>query len=126
MNIQNTGRATQFGIGQPVPRKEDVKLLRGEGRYTDDLQLPGQAYAYILRSSVAHGNIKSIDAAAAKNMPGVLGIFTGTDVAQYGTLQSALPFKSRDGSDMKKPPRAALPVDKVRFFGDPIACVVAE
>ena len=59
-------------------------------------------------------------------MPGVLGVYTGADVKAYGTLQSALPFKSRDGSDMKKPPRPALPTDKVRFVGDPIACVVAE
>src|SRR5882672_6325095 len=128
MNIQDpaTTRTTKFGIGQPALRKEDAKLLRGEGRYTDDVDLPGQAYAYILRSSVAHGRIKSIDTAAAKEMPGVLGIYTGADVAQYGTLQSALPFKSRDGSDMKKPGRTALPTDKVRFVGDPIACVVAE
>ncbi len=59
-------------------------------------------------------------------MPGVLGVYTGEDVKAYGTLQSALPFKSKDGSDLKKPPRPALPTDKVRFVGDPIACVVAE
>ena len=59
-------------------------------------------------------------------MPGVLGVYTGADLAGYGTLQSGLPFKSRDGSDMKKPRRPALPTDKVRFVGDPIACVVAE
>ncbi len=126
MNIQSPGRTTPFGIGQPLPRKEDDRLLRGEGRYTDDISLPNQAHAYILRSSVAHGRIRSIDTAAAKTMPGVLGIFTGEDLKAYGTLQSALPFKSRDGSDMKKPGRAALPTDKVRFGGDPIACVVAQ
>jgi carbon-monoxide dehydrogenase large subunit len=126
MNIQSPGRTVQFGIGQPLPRKEDDRLLRGQGRYTDDISLPGQAYAYIIRSNVAHGRIRSIDTAAAKAMPGVLGIFTGEDLKSYGTLQSALPFKSRDGSDMKKPGRAALPTDKVRFVGDPIACVVAQ
>jgi carbon-monoxide dehydrogenase large subunit len=126
MNIQSPGRTVQFGIGQPLPRKEDDRLLRGQGRYTDDISLPGQTYAYILRSNVAHGRIRSIDTAAAKAMPGVLGIFTGEDLKSYGTLQSALPFKSRDGSDMKKPGRAALPTDKVRFVGDPIACVVAQ
>ena len=124
MNIQNTA-ATRYAIGQSRLRAEDPKLLRGEGRYTDDINLPGQAYAYILRSNVAHGRIKSIDTAAAKAMPGVLGVYIGADLTAYGTLQSALPFKSRDGSDMKKPPRAALPTDKVRFVGDPIACVVA-
>src|SRR3974390_1542072 len=126
MNIQSSGRTTQFGIGQPLVRKEDDRLLRGQGRYTHDICLPDQAYAYILRSSVAHGRIKSIDTAAAKAMPGVLGIVTGEDLKGYGTLQSALPFKSRDGSDMKKPGRAALPTDKVRFVGDPIVCVVAQ
>jgi carbon-monoxide dehydrogenase large subunit len=127
MNIQDIA-STKSGtaIGQPVPRKEDATLLRGQGRYTDDINLPNQAYAYILRSQVAHGRIKSIDTAAAKAMPGVLGVYTGADLKAYGTLQSALPFKSKDGSDMKKPPRPALPTDKVRFVGDPIACVVAQ
>ena len=127
MNIQDTAKTrSAYAIGQPVLRKEDAKLLRGEGRYTDDINLPGQAYAYILRSTVAHGRIKSIDTAAAKAMPGVLAVYTGADLEAYGTLQSALPFKSRDGSDLKKPPRPALPTDKVRFVGDPIACVVAR
>ena len=127
MNLHDTSSAqSATAIGQPALRKEDPKLLRGEGRYTDDISLPNQAFAFIVRSSVAHGRIKSIDTAAASKMPGVLGIYTGADLKDYGTLQSALPFKSRDGSDMKKPPRPALPTDKVRFFGDPIACVVAE
>src|SRR6185436_1464612 len=127
MNIQDTANTrSAYAIGQPVKRKEDGKLLRGQGRYTDDINLPNQAYAFILRSTVAHGRIRSINTEAAKKMPGVLGIYTGSDVTSYGTLQSALPFKSKDGSDMKKPPRPALPTDKVRFVGDPIACVVAE
>jgi carbon-monoxide dehydrogenase large subunit len=127
MNIQDTATArSAYAIGKPVARKEDNELLRGQGRYTDDINLPSQAYAYILRSSVAHGRIKSIRTDAAKSMPGVLGIYTGDDLKPYGTIQSALPFKSRDGSDMKKPGRAMLPTDKVRFVGDPIACVVAN
>ncbi len=127
MNIQPTAATrSSFGIGEPIQRKEDPKLLRGEGRYTDDINLPGQAYAYILRSSIAHGRIKSIDTSEAARMPGVLAVYTGADMKPYGTLQSALPFKSRDGSDLKKPGRPALPTDKVRFVGDPIACVVAE
>src|SRR5436190_19880339 len=127
MNIQDTANSrSAFAIGQPVPRKEDGKLLRGEGRYTDDINLPNQAHAFILRSTIAHGRIKSINTAAAKTMKGVLGVYTGADLKQYGTLQSALPFKSKDGTDLKKPPRAALPTDKVRFVGDPIVCVVAQ
>src|SRR5947208_15631131 len=111
MNVQDHASdwaLKKFGIGQPVPRTEDPRLLRGEGRYTDDIDLPGQAYAVIVRSRYAHGRIKSIDTAAAKAMPGVLGVYTGADIKQYGTLQSALPFKSRDGSDMKNPGRHAL------------------
>ncbi len=127
MNIQDTANIRPgHAIGQPVLRKEDQTLLRGQGRYTDDLNLPGQAHAYIVRSRNAHGRIKSIDTSAAKAMPGVLGVYTGADLKAYGTLQSALPFKSKDGTDMKKPPRPALPTDKVRFVGDPVACVVAE
>lgn len=127
MNIQDTAKSrSAYAIGQPVPRKEDATLLRGEGRYTDDINFPNQAHAHILRSSLAHGRIRSINTDAAKRMKGVLAVYTGADVAQYGTLQSALPFKSKDGTDLKKPPRPALPTDKVRFVGDPIACVVAE
>src|SRR3569833_1264778 len=127
MNIQDAPAIkSAYAIGQPVNRKEDDRLLRGQGRYTDDVNLPGQAYAYMLRSSVAHGRIKSIKTDVAKTMAGVLGVYTGEDLKGYGTIQSALPFKSRDGSDMKKPGRAMLPTDKVRFVGDPIACVVAN
>jgi carbon-monoxide dehydrogenase large subunit len=127
MNIQdNVNARSQYAIGRPVLRKEDATLLRGQGRYTDDISLNGQAHAYILRSRHAHGRIRSIDIAKAKAMPGVLGVYTGADLKAYGTLQSALPFKNRDGSEMKKPGRPALPTDKVRFVGDPIACVVAE
>ena len=125
MNIQDTSRSA-YAIGEPVKRKEDPTLLRGQGRYTDDINLPGQAYAYILRSTVAHGRIRSIDTSAAKTMPGVLAIYTGEDMKAYGTIQSGLPFKSRDGSDMKKPGKVMLAADKVRYVGDPIACVVAE
>ena len=128
MNIQGpaTAHANKFGIGQPVLRAEDPKLLRGEGRYTDDINLPGQAYAAVVRSRYAHGVIRSIDTDAARKMPGVLAIYTGANIAHYGPLKSNLPFKSRDGSDMKKPRREALASGKVRFAGDPIACVVAE
>jgi carbon-monoxide dehydrogenase large subunit len=128
MNLQapSTASAIRFGIGQPVLRSEDPKLLRGEGRYTDDINLAGQAYAVVVRSRHAHGIIRSIDTDAARKIPGVLAVYTGADIAQYGPLKSNLPFKSRDGSDMKKPRRQALPSDKVRFVGDPITCVVAE
>ena len=111
----------KFGIGQPVPRNEDPTLLRGEGRYTDDVNLPGQAHAVIVRSQVAHGTIRGIDTAEAKAMPGVLGVWTGADLvaAGFGLLKCIIPFPNRDGSPMKKPDRPSLATDKVRFVGDP-------
>jgi aerobic carbon-monoxide dehydrogenase large subunit len=129
MNVQNDPHSLalmKFGIGQPVPRSEDPTLVRGEGCYTDDVRLAGEAYVAMVRSSVAHGVIKGIDTAAARKMPGVLGVYTGADLAQYGTLKCIIPFNNRDGTPMIKPPRPALPTDKVRFVGDPVAFVVAE
>ncbi len=117
---------TKFGIGQPVTRKEDPTLVRGEGRYTDDINLPNQAYAVMVRSSQAHGIIRSIDTEAAKAMPGVLAVLTGADMTAYGGLKCNLPLKSRDGSPIRYTPRPALAADKVRFVGDPVACVIAD
>ena len=116
----------KFGIGQPVPRQEDPTLLRGEGRYTDDMNLPNQAWCVMVRSQVAHGVIKGIDTAEAKTMPGVLGVWTGADLADYGPLKTLIPVPNRDGSPMKMPTRPSLATDKVRFVGDPVAFVVAE
>jgi carbon-monoxide dehydrogenase large subunit len=116
----------KFGIGQPVRRSEDPILVRGEGRYTDDVSRPGQAYAVMVRSREPHGVIRSIDTAAAKTMPGVLAVITGEDLKDYGGLKCLLPLKSRDGTPIKYKPRPALVTDKVRFVGDPVACVVAE
>jgi carbon-monoxide dehydrogenase large subunit len=129
MNIQDKTSdwgLVKFGVGQPVRRTEDPILVQGHGRYTDDLNLPNQAYAVFVRSRHAHGVIKAIDTAAARTMPGVLAIYTGADLSAYGTLKCVVPFKNRDGSEMKKPKRPSLPTDKVRFVGDPIAIVVAE
>src|SRR6266478_2683352 len=118
----------KFGIGQPVPRQEDPTLLKGEGRYSDDVQLPNVAHAVMVRSQIAHGIIKGIDIAEAKKMPGVLGVWTGADLnaAGYGTLKTLIPVPNRDGTPMKTPTRHSLATDKVRFVGDPVAFVVAE
>ncbi len=116
---------TKFGIGQPVRRSEDPTLVRGEGCYADDISLPGQAYAVLVRSTFAHGTIRSIDTAAAKAMPGVLAVLTAADLAGYGGLKCSLPLKNRDGSPIHYVPRPALAADKVRYVGDPVACVVA-
>jgi len=126
---QETAIALQkYGVGQPVRRKEDDTLVRGKGKYTDDFNLPRQTYAWIVRSSHAHGIIRGIDTKAAKAMPGVLGIWTGTDLAAagYGPFTCGLPLKSRDGTPLLQTNRTALMTDKVRYVGDPVAFVVAE
>ena len=123
----DTIAALKFAVGQPVPRSEDPILVRGAGRYTDDINLPGQAYAAMVRSAVAHGVIRGIDASAARAMPGVLAVYTGDDLqaAGYGAFPNVVALKNRDGSQMRKPKRIALATDRVRFVGDPVAFVVA-
>ena len=117
---------TRFGVGQPVRRTEDPALVQGRGCYTDDISLPGQAYAVLVRSTIAHGVLRGVDTEAAKGMPGVLAVLTAADLAGYGGLKTALPLKNRDGSPIHYVPRPALTSDKVRFVGDPVACVIAE
>jgi carbon-monoxide dehydrogenase large subunit len=119
---------TATGIGAPVRRKEDQRFVTGQGRYVDDFNRPGQAYAYFLRSPHAHANIRSIDATAAKAMPGVVGIFTGEDLAadKIGGLICGWMIHSKDGTPMKAGPHPALAQGKVRYVGDHVAVVVAE
>lgn len=126
--LENAIALQKYGVGQPVRRKEDDTLVRGKGRYTDDFNLPGQAHAVIVRSTHAHGVIRSIGIDAAKAMPGVLGVWTGKDLdaAGYGPFTCGLPLKSRDGSPLLQTNRQPLATDKVRFVGDPVAFVVAE
>jgi len=118
----------KFGVGQPVPRKEDPTLLRGEGRYSDDVNLAGQAHAVMVRSPVAHGVLRGIDIETASAMPGVLAILTAADLdaAGFGPLRCPMNLPQRDGSPMKTPPRPSLAVGKVRYVGEAVACVVAE
>src|ERR1700758_467499 len=127
-SLENAIALQKFGAGQRVRRKEDDTLVRGKGKYTDDFQLPRQVYAWIVRSSHAHGIIRGIDTEAAKAMPGVLGVWTGVDLvaADYGPFTCGLPLKSRDGSPLLQTNRSALMTDKVRYVGDPVAFVVAE
>ena len=116
----------QFGIGQAVTRFEDRRLLQGGGRYLDDVNLPGQAHAVIVRSLHAHARIVSLDTKAARGAPGVVAVFTGADVAGLGTMQMTLKRKRPDGSPMFAPPHRGLAQDRVRYVGDPVALVVAE
>src|SRR5208337_2941735 len=94
------GGFMKFGVGQPVRRFEDLRLITGQGRYTDDITLPNMAHAFVLRSPVAHGVIRRFDVEAARAMPGVLLILTGHDVAAegLGDVPCGAPLVSRDGT----------------------------
>jgi carbon-monoxide dehydrogenase large subunit len=118
----------QFGIGQAITRFEDRRLLQGGGRYLDDVNLPGQAYAVIVRSIHAHARIRGLDIRAALKAPGVVAVLTGADVARdgLGTMQMTLKRKRPDGSPMFAPPHRGLAQDRVRYVGDPVALVVAD
>jgi len=118
----------KFGLAQPVRRVEDPRLLKGAGRYTDDIVLPGMLHGFVLRSPYAAARIVGIDTAAAASAPGVRAIYTGEDLAAdgIGTLPCAAPVQNKDGSDMASPPHPALATGAVRHVGDPIAFVVAD
>jgi carbon-monoxide dehydrogenase large subunit len=118
----------KFGVGQPVTRFEDTRLLTGKGRYQDDMNLPRQAYAVFVRSPHVHARIRSIETTAAGIAPGVVAIYTGVDYAADGLAmpKAAMPRKKADGSPMFAPQRPALVADRVRYVGDPVAMVIAE
>ena len=113
-------------IGTSIERKEDYRFLTGAGQYTDDISLPRQSYACFLRSPHAHARIRTIDTAAARGAPGVLGVFTGNDLAGVGGLPCGWLIKSIDGSPMKEPKHPVLAEGSVRYVGDQVALVVAE
>jgi len=117
----------KFAIGQSVRRVEDPRLLRGFGRYSDDVSLPHQAYAVVVRSPHAHAVIRSIDTSAARQASGVLAVLTGADLAAdgLGDLPTDKTRKRRDGSAAFATPRPALVRDRARHVGDPVALVVA-
>ena len=123
---------TSSGIGASVKRREDVRLVTGQGRYAEDYDAPGQAYAAFVRSPHAHADVVAIDGTPALAVAGVLGVFTGRDLADGGV--GAIPtliaergggIRSRDGSAFAEPPWYALATDRVRHVGEPIAVVVA-
>src|SRR3954471_21310535 len=118
----------EFAIGQGVPRFEDPRLLRGGGKYVDDITLPGMAFGHVLRSPHAHARIKSIDTSKAAAAPGVLVVLTGDDWVKSGWGDLPVPgtHKRRDGSPNYKPRYPALVKNIVRFVGDYVAFVVAE
>ncbi len=115
-------------IGKPLLRREDARFLTGAGQYTDDVVLPGQSFAFFLRSPYAHARIKSIDTSKAQAAPGVVAVFTGADLAEakVGGLPCGWLIHSKDGSPMKEPPHPVLAQGKVRHVGDQVALIVAE
>jgi carbon-monoxide dehydrogenase large subunit len=115
-------------IGKPLERREDLRFLTGAGQYTDDVVLPGQTYAYFLRSPYAHARIKSIDVSKAKAAQGVVIVITGAEIAEskIGGLPCGWLIHSKDGSPMKEPPHPIIAHEKVRHVGDQVALVVAE
>jgi aerobic carbon-monoxide dehydrogenase large subunit len=118
----------EFAVGQHVTRFEDPRLLRGGGRYIDDIVYPGMAFGVVLRSPHGHAKIKSLDTSKAKAAPGVLAVITAADWKNAGLdeLPSHPGLKRRDGSPHFKPPYPVLAEDRVRWVGDPVAFVVAE
>ncbi|WP_309084683.1 xanthine dehydrogenase family protein molybdopterin-binding subunit [Chelativorans sp.] len=124
-------------IGEEVRRKEDDRLITGKGQYADDLRFENLAYAAFLRSPHGHARILSIDAAEARELPGVLAVLTGADIAAAGlkpiphfigssAFGSDIPLKNRDGSERAPTIHMPLPTDKARFVGEAVAMVVAE
>src|SRR5262250_2669032 len=116
----------QFGIGQSLKRVEDVRLLRGEGRFHHDVNLPGQLHMAVVRSTHAHARIRSIDSTAVRRAPGVIAVFTFADLDGLSTMKMTLKRKRPDGSPMFAPAHRGLTQERVRYVGDPIALVIAS
>ena len=118
----------QQSIGERVLRKEDLRFITGKGSYTDDINLPGQAYACFVRSPVAHAIIKGMDISTATAADGVIAVLTGEQVAEdgLGSLPCGWMVHSKDGSEMKQPFHPVMAADKINYVGEPVAIVVAE
>jgi len=114
------------GIGASSKRREDIRFLTGEGKYTDDINLRGQAHVFFLRSDIAHGTLDSVDTDAAAVMPGVVKIFTGADFEAVGSIPCGWQVTDKHGEVMQEPRHPVLAHGKVRHVGEPIAAVVAE
>ena len=116
------------GIGKPVRRKEDLRFITGRGRYTADIELPGQLYLAVSRSPYAHAKIKAVDTRAAAAAPGVVAVITADDLtaAGYKTIRCVWPINNKDGTPMPEPDRHVLARDKAVHVGDPVAAVIAE
>jgi aerobic carbon-monoxide dehydrogenase large subunit len=116
------------GIGASVKRSEDIRFITGKGHYVDDINRHGQAHAYFLRSPHAHATLEKIDVSEARNAPGVVGVFTGDDLAadKVGPLVCGWMIHSKDGSPMKGVVHPELAQGRVRYVGDAVAVVIAD
>ncbi len=134
--LDSRSHSAPAGFGKSVRRREDPRLITGRGRFSDDVNLPGQAYAYVVRSPHAHARIQKIDVDGAAQCPGVITVLTGRDAEADGlrpiphrpvpTNPHEVPLRSRDGSDFFIAPQPVLPTDTVRFAGEAVAFVVGE
>lgn len=118
----------RFGSDRDLLRSEDEPLLTGRGRFTDDIAVPGQLYAAFARAPVAHAELRGVDGRRAAAMPGVLGVFTGADLAAAGLggIRPVVAFPGRGGRPMFQTAMPPLAVGRVRYVGEPLALVVAE
>ena len=118
----------EFGVGYAVPRIEDRRLLRGQGRYTDDLTFPGEAHLYVVRSPHAAARLGAVGTDSAARAPGVLAVLTGADVLAdgLGTFPSRIKRQAPGGAPNFEPPQRALATDGVHYVGEPVAAIVAE
>ena len=128
MSSSNSVEAGRYGSGREVRRIEDPALLRGEGRFTDDLVREGQTHLVFLRSPYAHARIVGVDTSAAEAVPGVLAVFSGAELNAAGVtpIGPAVPFPRPDGTPGVSAPRHPLALDRVRYVGEAVAAVVAE
>lgn len=116
----------ESGIGAAELRREDYRFLKGKGNYTDDITLPNQSYAFIIRSPHAHATINSIDSSAAASADGVVAIYTAEDLAEVGGVPCGWLITDKHGDPMKEPKHPILAEGKARHVGDPVAVVIAE
>jgi carbon-monoxide dehydrogenase large subunit len=128
MNAIAPGKLEKFGAAQPMRRVEDVRLLRGQGRYTDDIVVEGMLHALVLRSPYAAARIAGLSTAGALAMPGIHAVVTGADIkaAGLGGIGCVIPLQNEDGSARHDPPRPVLADGQVRHVGDPVAFIVAD
>src|SRR6266852_973697 len=135
-DLSGPERVAAGAIGRPLPRKEDLRLLTGAGRFSDDFNMAGQAYAVMARSPYPHARILRVDSTRSRAMPGVLAVYSGADCAADGlgpiphhplpSTRDDMKLTGPDGGKIFEGPHWLLPTDKVRHVGEAVAMVVAE